>query len=148
MGQSTSITGCVRRLVGQSGNAFVRRSTRRTFLAYLALFMLFCGLWPQCSCPNDQVTSNTAPAHLHATGVAVYLALLISGIHPSNSGNWSNLSHLTYHDTLAPSSSLFLFLIVVVLLHHRRRSSPSLYDTRHPSSQRLGRGSNAKASRN
>ena len=27
------------------------------------------------NCPNDQVTSNTAPAHSHATGVAVYPAL-------------------------------------------------------------------------
>ena len=32
------MTGCVRWLVGWSGNAFVRRSTRRTLLAYLALF--------------------------------------------------------------------------------------------------------------
>ena len=39
------------------------------------LLFVFCGLWPHCSCPNDQVTSNTAPAHPHATGVAVYLAL-------------------------------------------------------------------------
>ena len=43
MRQSTSITGCVRWLVGRLvcwsvGNAFVRRSTRRTLLAYLALF--------------------------------------------------------------------------------------------------------------
>ena len=42
MRQSTSITGCVRwsvgRSVGRLGNAFVRRSTRRTLLAYLALF--------------------------------------------------------------------------------------------------------------
>ena len=41
MRQSTSITGCVRWSVGHSvgrlGNAFVRRSTRRTLLAYLAL---------------------------------------------------------------------------------------------------------------
>ena len=44
--QSTSITVCVRWSVGRSvgrlvclsvGNAFVRRSTRRTLLAYLAL---------------------------------------------------------------------------------------------------------------
>ena len=28
------------------------------------------------NCPNDQVTSNTAPAHSHATGVAMYPALL------------------------------------------------------------------------
>ena len=41
--------------VGLSGNAFVRRSTRRPLLAYLALF--------------------TAPAHPDATWVAVYPAL-------------------------------------------------------------------------
>ena len=35
----------------------------------------FCGVWPHCSCPSDQVTSNTAPAHPHATEVAVYTAL-------------------------------------------------------------------------
>ena len=29
----------------------------------------------QISSPNDLVTSNTAPAHPHATGVAVYPAL-------------------------------------------------------------------------
>ena len=39
------------------------------------LFFGFCGLWPHCSCPSDQVTSNMAPAHPHATGVAVYPAL-------------------------------------------------------------------------
>ena len=31
--------------------------------------------WPQSSCPNNQVTSNMALAHPHATGVAVYPAL-------------------------------------------------------------------------
>ena len=35
----------------------------------------FCGLWPHCSCLNDQVALNTAPAHQHVTRVAVYLAL-------------------------------------------------------------------------
>ena len=38
-------------------------------------FFGFLGLWPHCSCPSNQVTSNTVPAHLHATGVAVYPAL-------------------------------------------------------------------------
>ena len=33
---------------------------------------------PHCSCPNDQVTSNTAAAHPHATGVAVYPALFMN----------------------------------------------------------------------
>ena len=35
----------------------------------------FCCLWLHCSCPSDQVTSKTAPAHPHATGVAVFPAL-------------------------------------------------------------------------
>ena len=43
--------------------------------SHFTFFSVFCSLWPHCSCPNDQVTSNTAPAHLHATGVAVYLTL-------------------------------------------------------------------------
>ena len=71
----------------------------------------------------------------------------LSDIHPLNSENWSYLSHLTYHATLAPSLSSFLSIIVVVL-YHRRRSSPSLSDTRHLNSKQLGRGSNAKTSRN
>ena len=31
--------------------------------------------WPYCSCPNAPLTSTMAPAHPHATGVVVYLAL-------------------------------------------------------------------------
>ena len=45
-------------------------------LVRLSHFFGFCGLWSHCGCPNDQVTSNTALAHPHATGVAVYPALL------------------------------------------------------------------------
>ena len=43
----------------------------------VTLFWGFCVLWPDCSYPNDKVTSNMAPAHPQATGVAVYPALLI-----------------------------------------------------------------------
>ena len=50
----------------------VRSSVRPSHFTF---FVFFCGLWPHCSCPSDQVTSNTAPAHPHATGVAVYPAL-------------------------------------------------------------------------
>ena len=32
----------------------------------------FCGLWPHYPCPHTLLTSNTAPAHRHATGLAVY----------------------------------------------------------------------------
>ena len=42
------------------------------------LFMGFCGLWHHYSCPNDQVTSITAPAHPQATRVAVYPALFLA----------------------------------------------------------------------
>ena len=41
----------------------------------LYFFLGFCGFWLHCSCPNDLVTSIKAPAHPHATGVAVYPAL-------------------------------------------------------------------------
>ena len=47
-----------------------------TFFLFFFVFV-FCGLWPHCPSPNDQVTSKTAPAHPHATGVAVYPALLM-----------------------------------------------------------------------
>ena len=40
------------------------------------LFLGLCGFWPHSSCPNDLVTLVTAPAHPHATGVAVYPALI------------------------------------------------------------------------
>ena len=41
----------------------------------VTLYFFFFSLWPHCSFLNDQVTSNTTPAHPHATGVAVYSAL-------------------------------------------------------------------------
>ena len=44
---------------------------------FTLFFCFFCGLWPHCSCSNDLVTSITAPAHLHATGVAMYPALFL-----------------------------------------------------------------------
>ena len=56
--------------VGPSIGPSVSPSVRHTLL-----FLGFCGFWPHCSCPNDGVTSIMAPAHPHATGVAVYPAL-------------------------------------------------------------------------
>ena len=50
-------------------NCSVQPSVRQTLL-----FLGFRCLWPHCPCPNDQVTSNTTPAHPHVTGVAVYPA--------------------------------------------------------------------------
>ena len=40
---------------------------------YFFFTILF--FWPHCSCPDGLVTSNMAPAHPHATSVAVYPAL-------------------------------------------------------------------------
>ena len=42
--------------------------------SHFTFFMIFI-LWPYCSCPIGLVTSNMAPAHPHATWVAVYPAL-------------------------------------------------------------------------
>ena len=44
-------------------------------VCHTLLFLWFFFLGPHCSCPNDLVTSILAPAHPHATGVAVYPAL-------------------------------------------------------------------------
>ena len=54
------------RVLRDSTPRFVRRSV---------VFFMFFILWPYCSCPNALVTSNMAPAHPHATGVAVNPAL-------------------------------------------------------------------------
>ena len=54
------------------------------------LFWGFWGLWPHCSCPSDQVTSDTAPAHSHRTWVAMYLSLFKHNIYymvPRHSDN-------------------------------------------------------------
>ena len=64
------------RSVRPSVRPSVRRSVRPSVRPSHFTFLFFCGLWPHCSCPSDQVTSNTAPAHPHATGVVVYPALL------------------------------------------------------------------------
>ena len=58
-----------------------RRSVRpsvRPSVRHTLLFLGFCGLWPHCSCPNDGEALNMAPAHPHATWVAVYPALFFS----------------------------------------------------------------------
>ena len=52
----------------------VRRSVGPS-VGHTLLFLGFWGFWHHCSCPNDLVTSIMAPAHPHATGVAVFPAL-------------------------------------------------------------------------
>ena len=51
------------------------RSVGRS-VGHTTFFMIFI-LGPYCSGPNGLVTSNMAPAHPHATLVAVYPALLL-----------------------------------------------------------------------
>ena len=53
--------------VGRSIHLSVSPSVRLSDLTFF-----YCGLWPHCCGSNDQVTSNTAPAHPPVTGVAVY----------------------------------------------------------------------------
>ena len=61
------------------------------------LFLGFCGLRPHCSCPSDQVTSNTAPAYPHATGVAVYPALLYCTLIMTGFTTWEGSQELANH---------------------------------------------------
>ena len=65
--------------VGPSVGPSVHLLVRHTLL-----FLGFCGVWLHCGCLSDWVTSNTAPAHLHATGVAVYPALFFHIVLPLN----------------------------------------------------------------
>ena len=56
----------------------VRPSVRPLVCLSVRHTLLFWGFWDfllHCSCPNDLGTSITAPAHRHATWVAVYPAL-------------------------------------------------------------------------
>ena len=58
------------------------------------VFCFFLQFWPNCSCPNDLVTSITAPSLLHATGIAVYPALFFIRVvhHDSRGRRLANLS--------------------------------------------------------
>ena len=60
---------------GRSVGRLVGRSVSR-IVGHTLLFFMILFLWPHCSCLNGLVTSNMAPAHPHATSVAVYPALL------------------------------------------------------------------------
>ena len=71
------------RVLRDSTPRFVGPSVGPSVRHTLLFFVVFFGLWPHCSCPNDKVTSNMAPAHPHATGVAVYPALFFKNIVPS-----------------------------------------------------------------
>ena len=75
------VSPSIRRSIGP----LVRRSVCQS-VCHTLLLLGFCGGWPHSSCSYDQVTSNMAPAHPHATGVAVYPALFfVSVSHTSSS---------------------------------------------------------------
>ena len=66
------------------------------WLVTLYFFMILF-LWPHCSCPNGLMTSNMAPAHPHATSVAVYPSPIPSPTHkfcscPSFSPSFTQIS--------------------------------------------------------
>ena len=65
------------RYVGPSVGRSVGWSVGR-LVSPLFTFWRFWAFWAHSSCPDDPVTfSNTAPAHPHATRVAVYPALIL-----------------------------------------------------------------------
>ena len=99
------------RFVGPSVGPMVRPSVRRS-VRHTLLFLFFCGLWPHCSCPNDGVASNMAPAHPHATWVAVYPASINQSISLSLSLTLSRAVRNLY---------LSLDLILIGRWIHRRR---------------------------
>ena len=59
----------------------VSQSVRRSVCWSVRLTLLFrrlWGIWLYCSCQNAPLTFNIAPAHPHATRVAMYTALFFS----------------------------------------------------------------------
>ena len=63
-------------LVGLSVHPSIHQSVCQS-ICHTLLFWRFWGFWPHCSGPNAPLTSNMAPAHPHATGLAVYSALFV-----------------------------------------------------------------------
>ena len=97
-----SIRGSVRPSVRRSVGRSVGPSVRHTLL-----FRRFWAFWPYRSCPNVPVTSNMAPAHPHATGVAVYPALFNASLKSwynslkrakASSTSLSNITYLLERD--------------------------------------------------
>ena len=123
------------RFVGPSVRRSVRRSVGPSVRPTL-LFLGFCCFWPHCSCPNDRVTSIMAPAHPHATGVAVYPALFFFILRQSECCT-TNIFRITIfsrvHATLQPTLSVCpSFRLSVILCFfaapaHPHATSPSVY---------------------
>ena len=57
------------RFVSPSVRQSVHQSVRPSITLYF--FFGFCVFWPHCSCPNDHMTSSTAPVHPHANGAGL-----------------------------------------------------------------------------
>ena len=68
----------------------------RPLVRHTLLFWRLWGFWLNRSCPNAPLTSIMAPAHPHATGVAVYLALFFL--------NKAMLSHVMYKESAKKAS--------------------------------------------
>ena len=60
------------------------------FVGQTFLLLGFCSLWPHCYCPIAEVTSNTTPAHLDASGLVCFC----NGV---NKGKWKFDFDQTYH---------------------------------------------------
>ena len=105
-------------------------------------FFGFCGLWPHCTCPNDEVTSITAPAHPHATGVAVYPTLFpLSSVLSLFSSSLS----FCHHHCVSLSN---IMTTVIALFYTGKRDALSLREMSVPSNPLLGykaRNTNRKA---
>ena len=72
-------------------------------------------LWPYCSCPTALVSSNMAPAHPHATGVAVYPALFIALLKLFNCNFiYAEIWFLFYQDAGCHPSHLKIFFYGVI----------------------------------
>ena len=71
------LRGSTSRFVGPSVHPSVCPSVCRS-VHHTLLLQRLRGTWPYCTCPNAPLTSIMAPAHPHATGVAVYPALFFT----------------------------------------------------------------------
>ena len=79
----------------------VGRSVGRSvsWLVPFLLFWRFWAFWAYCSCPNALVTfSSTAPAHPHATGVAVYPALFTIPVYLFFMHKTDSIAYLSHED--------------------------------------------------